>query len=293
MNSENWQLWQYFLMIAEQGSLNRAADQLGVSQPTLSRQLAQLEKQLGQLLFDRSTQGLTLTSFGARLLEDCQQMQRSSDRLQRIARGQDQDVAGRIRVSVNEIIAQYYLPVILPAFLRRYPQLSVEVEVSNRLTSIDKRDADIAIRMVQPTQQDLVARRLFEIPLGFYASQGYLAENGTPASFSELTEHRLLGYDRDKQFEHGAKVLGWELKNEDFMFRTDFMPMHLALAKQGGGIVAGHKAVCESLGLTEIELEQDIPALPVYLVCHRDVQHNKKIRVTMDFLAENLTVDSV
>lgn len=293
MNNDNWQLWQYFLTIAECGSLNRAAEKLLVSQPTLSRQLAVLEHQLGQTLFDRSTQGLKLTAFGSRLLEDCIQMQKSSERLQRIAQGQDQEVFGRVRISANELIALNYLPTVLPDFCQQNPQLSVEVEVTNRLTNIDKRDADIAIRMVVPTQQDLIARRLFSIPLGFYASQNYLDQFGVPETFEQLANHSLLGYDRDKQFETGAKELGFELKNENFFFRTDFMPMHIAMAINHGGIVATHKAVAENSGLVEVKMILDLPELPVYLVCHRDVQHNKKIRITMDYLAENLTVNSV
>lgn len=88
MNNDNWQWWQYFLSISQLGSLSRAAEQLMVSQPTLSRQLQAMEKQLGQPLFDRSTQGLCLTEFGRGMLEECQIMQASAERLQRLAAGQ-------------------------------------------------------------------------------------------------------------------------------------------------------------------------------------------------------------
>jgi DNA-binding transcriptional LysR family regulator len=288
MNTFNWQWWQYFLTISEQGSLSKAANELGVSQPTLSRQLLAMESQLGQTLFDRSTQGLKLTSFGQGLLEECQHMHVSALRLQRLADGQSHILSGRIRSSVNELIALYYLPNILPEFLDTYPQLSVEVEVSNRASNLDKRDADVAIRMFPPTQLDLITRHLFDIPLGFYASHGYLDKHGCPKTPEELFQHRLLGYDRDKQFEEGARRLGWDIRNEDFMFRTDFMPMHLELAKLGGGIVGTHSALCERYGLIPIDVGIELPSLPVFLVCHRDVQHNKRIRVLMDFLAKRL-----
>lgn len=288
MNNFNWQWWRFFLAIADSGSLNKAARVLDISQPTLSRQLLAMESHLGQSLFDRSTQGLVLTQFGRGLLEECHRMQSAADRLQRLADGEDQTLAGRIRVSANELMALHYLPKLLPDFMASYPKLSVELEVSNQASSLDKRDADIAIRMFPPTQLDLIARHLFDIPLGFYASQDYLHQYGTPKTVDDLMQHRLLGYDRDKQFETGSRQLGWSLRNEDFKFRTDFMPCHLELAMNAGGIVTTHKTLCEQRGLIEIDVGITLPSLPIYLVCHRDVQHNKGIRVMMDYLADKL-----
>ena len=292
MNNFNWQWWQYFLAIAEQGSLSKAANELGVSQPTLSRQLLAMENQLGQTLFDRSTQGLKLTLFGEGLLEESRQMQESALRLQRLADGQSHVLSGRIRLSANELIALYYLPNILPEFLDTYPQLQVEVEVNNRASNLDKRDADVAIRMFPPTQLDLIARHLFDLPLSFYASREYLDKHGYPEKPEELFQHRLLGYDRDKQFEEGGRRMGWDIRNENFMFRTDFMPLHLEMAKRGGGIVGTHISLCEYYNLIPIDVGIELPSLPIFLVCHRDVQHNKRIRVLMDFLALNL-VDAI
>ncbi len=288
MNSFDWQWWHYFLTISELGSLNKAAQALDVSQPTLSRQLIAMEAKLGQPLFDRSTQGLQLTPFGKSLLEESRNMRSNADKLQRLAQGQGQTLSGRIRLSANELLALYYLPKILPIFMDSYPDVSVEIEVSNKASSLDKRDADVAIRMFPPTQLDLVARHLFDLPLGFYASQRYLDKHGAPTSAEQLFSHRLLGYDRDKQFEEGSRALGWQLQNEQFMFRTDFMPMHLATAQAGGGIVATHCALCEAVGLVKLPIPIQLPSLPIYLACHRDVQHNKRIRVMMDFLAKHL-----
>ena len=163
MNNMDWQYWNCFLAVAEHGSVSSAAGHLGVSQPTLSRKLLAMEKKLGHSLFNRSTQGLTLTEFGASLLDESRLMDQSARRLERLVHGQEQQLRGRIRVSVNEVIALYYLPQILPAFLDAYPHLSVELEVSNQASSIDKRDADVAIRMFQPSQLDLVSRHLLDI----------------------------------------------------------------------------------------------------------------------------------
>ncbi|MFC3851724.1 LysR family transcriptional regulator [Salinispirillum marinum] len=290
MNNIDWQSWHYFLQIVQSGSLNQAAEKLGVSQPTLSRHLQALEKQLGQSLFDRSTQGLTPTRFGQSLIEEAEVMRASAQRLERQAAGQDQALTGRVRLSANEPIALYYLPKILPQFMAANPQLSLEIDVTNKASSLDKRDADIAIRMFPPQQLDLIARHLFDIPLGFFASADYFAQYGNPQNAEALIQHRLLGYDRDKQFEQGAAQLGWNVRNEDFFFRTDCMPLHIEMARQGGGIVATHQEVAESFGLVPVIVDLKLPKLPVYLCCHRDVKHNRRIRLLMDFLAEHLVL---
>ncbi|MEZ9232247.1 LysR family transcriptional regulator [Vibrio amylolyticus] len=287
MNS-NWQWWQYFLAIAEHGSLSQAATSLSVSQPTLSRQLQSMEHRLGQPLFDRSTQGLTLTGFGGQLLEECHQMRSSAERLERLAAGLASTLTGRVRLAANELVALYYLSKILPSFMDAYPEVSVEVEVSNQVSNLDKRDSDVAIRMFKPSQLDLVCRRIMDIPLGFYASPEYLNKNGTPRSPEALFQHRIIGYDRDQQFEKGGQEMGWNISNEQFLMRTDFMPMHLELARHHGGIVVSHKSLCTAAGLEEVKVGIELPPLPIYLACHRDVQHNKKIRVLMEFLGEHL-----
>lgn len=282
----DWRSWHLFLAVAECGSLSQAAEQLGSSQPTLSRQLLTLESHLGNKLFDRSTQGLRLTEFGKSLLEESRNMADSASRLQRIAQGQDVSLSGSIRLSVNEMIAQYYLPSILPEFMNRYPELQVQIVVTNQATNLDKRDADIAIRMFRPHQQDLVMRHIVNLDLGVYASSGYLAQFGTPSTPEDLIDHRILGYDRDKQLEEGAELLGWPIKNEDLLFRTDNMPLMVEIAANDGGIVFTHSAVARKTDLAQIDCGIEIPSLPVYLSCHRDVQHNQKIRVLMDYLAE-------
>ncbi|MFC3852243.1 LysR family transcriptional regulator [Salinispirillum marinum] len=287
MNTD-WQAWNRFLTIAESGSLQRAAEILGCSQPTLSRQLLSLEKKLGRNLFDRSTQGLRLTDFGKSLLDEGRNMAASANRLDRLAHGQAVSLTGSVRLSVNELIAQYYLPSLLPKFMNDFPELQVQVVVSNKATSLDKRDADVAVRMFRPHQQDIIMRHLIDIELGIYASKSYLEVSGKPATLDDLKDHRILGFDRDKQLEEGSSALNWPIKNEELYFRTDNMPLIVETAVNGGGIVFTHSVIAKKRNLVRIDCGISIPPIPVYLVCHRDVQYNQKIRVLMDFLIENL-----
>lgn len=289
MNSDDWQKWHYFVVIAEKRSLSKAAAEMGISQPTLSRQLVSLEQSVGNSLFDRSTQGLSLTAFGQSLLAEAKAMQENAFRLQRVISGQQDTLSGRVRLSVNENVAQYYLAPAITQFLRQYPQLSVEVDVSNRATNIDRRDTDIAIRMFKPTQEDVVARHLLDIPVHFFASKAYLREFGTPQTISELFTHRLIGFDRDTQFEDKAREYGWSISNEDFMFRTDNIPLQFEVAREGGGIVATHYAMAKKYGLEMIDVGIQPQSLSVYLVCHRDLYQNANIRALYRFLGEHLT----
>lgn len=290
MNSFDWQWWQFFLEIAEHGSLSKAASGLKISQPTLSRHLVAMEKELGHLLFERSSQGLTLTPFAGSLVEEGKVMQSSARRLQRISQGQDKQLQGRVRLSVNEMMAQYYIPILLPKFMQLYPEVFVEVEVTNKASSIDKRDADIAIRMFKPRQLDLIAQYLNELELGLFASKTYLRNNGTPKTVKQLFDekHCLLGFDRDQKFIEGGRQLGFDIKNEQFSFRSDSIALQFELAKQNAGIVATHKNLAIKQGLQLLAIDIKLPSLPIYLVCHRDIHHNPRIRVMMSYLAKNL-----
>ncbi len=117
MNNFDWQWWRYFLALQKNGSVNKTAVELDISQPTLGRHLQAMETDLGQSLFDRSTQGLSLTQFGAN--QECFQMQASADRLQRLSKGAEQRLSGRIRVGADEMIALFYLPKIFAYFFRQ------------------------------------------------------------------------------------------------------------------------------------------------------------------------------
>ncbi|MCJ8312471.1 MAG: LysR family transcriptional regulator [Saccharospirillaceae bacterium] len=287
MKPFSWEWVQSFVEVVKAGSLSKAALILGVSQPTLSRQIISLEKHLKLTLFDRSTQGLKLTQEGAKLVESSEQMQQAANRFARIASGSATTLAGDIRITVNEVIGLYYLPNAITEFNRLYPNVHVEVEISNQATSLNKRDADIAFRMFRPTQPDLIAKRLPDICLNFVASQTYLEQRGIPQSLDDLSGHNIIGFDRDPQMIKAAAALGWPLKVEQFINRTDSLLLQIELARRGAGISVTHQAVIKQLPELQIILEEVmIPKLEFWLVCHADVQHNRRIRVMMDFMSE-------
>ncbi|NVK30845.1 MAG: LysR family transcriptional regulator [Gammaproteobacteria bacterium] len=286
--NNNWTLWQYFLTVAERGSLNKAAQSLGISQPTLSRQIHSLEVAVGDSLFDRSTQGIKLTALGEKLIPNVLAMSQQAAQIARLCNGESEQIQGNLRLSVNEIFATDYLANLLKPYLETYPKVNLQIHVSNAAANLDKRDADLAIRMFSPTQQDVIAKRVGTVSGGFFASQDYLERHGTPADPMQLFEHRVAGMDRSPEFVDAAKKMGFNVKNEDFVVRTDFYPLHLAMAQRGAAIAVIHGKIAKRLGLVQVLPFLQIPELPVYLVCHRDVQHNRRIRSMMDFLSAEL-----
>ena len=283
-----WEWVQSFITVAEQGSLSKAASELGTSQPTLSRQMAALEQRIEMTLFDRSTQGLKLTDAGSKLIESSEEMKRAAEQFNRTATGAITSIEGSIRISANEIIGLYYLPEIISEFHQLYPQVQVEIEISNSEISLNKRDADIALRMFRPTQLDLIAKRLPDIGLSFVASKEYLKKHSEPKSMDDINGHRLIGYDRAMQFKQAIKELGWPLTDKDFCNKTDFLPLHIELSRRGVGITATHNYLLERFTDLKVILEDVyIPSLEFWIVCHADVQHNRRIRIMMDFLTNS------
>jgi len=290
MKTLPWDLIQNFLVIAKAGSLSKAALELNTSQPTLSRQMAALEKHIESTLFDRSTQGLKLTEVGIKLIENSEAMQNNAEQFYRIASGENISLSGSIRISANEIIGLYYLPKIISQFNQKYPELTVEIEISNKETSLNKRDADIALRMFRPTQPDLITKRLADIELNFVASKNYLKRHREPKSLHDAIEHKLIGYDRNTLFIDAIKQLKWPFDASNFKNKTDFLPLQIELARQGAGITITHKNLLNRFSDLQVILtDVKIPAIEFWQVCHADVHHNRKIRVMMDFLSEKLS----
>ncbi len=287
MNDIDWGLIRSFIQTARDGSLSAAAKSLGVSQPTLSRNIQMLEQQTKLQLFQRSTKGLTLTEAGEKLIDAAKQMEDASDLFQRQTTGLSEELEGDIRISANEIVGIYLLPPALTSFRAKHPKVHIEIEITNQSTSLSKRDADIALRMYRPTQPDLVARRLPDLPLGFFASKNYIEQHGLPTSAEDFRKHHIIGFDKDMTFITAAQNMGFDLSPQDFDFRTDYLPAQINLARFDGGIVGTHVGLAQQYP----ELEQildwlPLPPLEFWIVCHGDTAYNARIREMTQFLGQ-------
>ncbi len=287
MNNIDWSLIRSFLAVARLGSLSSAARELGVSQPTLSRDIQAIEKQTALNLFRRTTLGLQLTEAGQSLVESAGTMDTAADRFARQVAGMSMELEGNVRLSVNEILGTYLLPAALTIFRQQHPGVQVEVVMTNATSSLSKREADIALRMFQPTQPDLVARHVADMPIGFYAHRDYLAQHGTPTNISEFKQHTIIGFDEGMDFIEGGAHLGYVFTRKHFALRTDNLILQHNLARAGAGIVGTHIGLAQYWPELERLLEDiPLPSYPLWLVCHADVQYNQRIRAMMQFLGE-------
>lgn len=285
MNNLGWDLIRSFLTVARNGSLSAAAREQGVSQPTLSRDIQALESATELNLFKRTTLGLQLTEAGERLIDAATRMDEAADMFTRQASGMSVQLQGTVRVSANEIIGIYLLPAAIAAYREQHPAVQVEIVITNQASSLSKREADIALRMFRPSQPDLVARRLPDMELGFYAHRKYLQQYGKPETMEEFQQHTIIGFDENMEYIESAAELGYQFTRDNFALRTDHMLMQINLARAGAGIIGAHVALAQHWNEMERILQWVVlPSLEFWVVCHSDVQYNSRIRSLFDFL---------
>lgn len=286
----DWNFLRTFVAVADAGSLSAAARALGVSQPTLGRHIAQLEEHIGASLFARHPRGLRLTERGAELYEPASVVRGSVELFQRRAAGLDQSIEGAVRISASEIVALYVLPALLVPLRRDYPGLEFEIIADNTISNLLGREADIAVRMLRPTQRALIARKVADATLGLYASPLFVQNQGAPASLADLGEVGGIGMDRDDIHLRTLQRLGWKLHRRDFAVRTDFQPFHVEAARAGLGVAGVQCAIARQLGdLVRVLPELTLPPLPVWVVAHADVRRAARVRTVFDAIAGGLT----
>ena len=285
----DWTLVRSFLAVLDAGSLLGAARRLGAQQPTLSRQVALLEAQLGAPLFERTGRGVTPTALALAIADAARQMAQGADALSQALAGRRAAAGGTVRITTSEVAAVWLLPPVLAALQRAEPGIQVELVASNGLSNLLRREADIAVRMVRPDQQSLVARKLGEVPIVAAAHADYLARAGTPRQPQDLLQHRLIGYDRDDSMRRGFARLGFAVPDAQFVLRTDDQVSYgrLVAAAAGIGFVARYN-LAHWPGVQPLLPMLKIPPLPCWLAVHREIRGNPLVRRVFDFLAEAL-----
>lgn len=285
----SWDLIHTFDTVAKTGSLLAAARVLGVSQPTVGRHIDLLEEALNVSLFVRSRDGMALTEAGGDLVATSSQMVDSVADFKRRSAGLDDAVSGTVRLSANEILGVHVLPGVLRDFLDAQPDIDIELDITNSAANLSRREADIALRMFEPTQPDLIARRVSSIDLGFYASRTYLERHGRPEDFAALKTHRMIGFDRELFQIHAVKALGERLAASDFRFRCDHMLSHVEGVRAGLGIGILHTGL--AAGMEEVErllARIPLPSLGVWIAYHSDLRYNPRIRLMVAHLMDRL-----
>ena len=283
-----WQLYRTLLAAMQEGSLSATARLLGLSQPTVGRHIDALEAALGMSLFTRSPSGLLPTETALAIRPYAERMQATAEALRRAATADKGVARGTVRITVAEMMGVEVLPPILTTIRRTYPAITLELVLSDRVENILNHEADIAVRMLDPTQDALVARKIGRIEIGAYAHPDYLKRHPAPRNIDELAGHNLIGFDQESAYIRRMLSDGPALRRSMFALRTDSNVAQLAAIRAGFGL-----GFCQ-LGLARREprLRRVLPELTMtldtWLVMHEDMRHNAACRAVFDTLAEGL-----
>jgi DNA-binding transcriptional LysR family regulator len=285
----DWNHVRAFLATADEGSFSAAARALGIAQPTIGRQVAALEEQLGLALFERVGRGVALTPTGLELVEHVRAMSEAALRVSRVAAGQAVTVEGPICLSASEIVATYLLPPVVAELRQRHPGLQIEIVASNAPQDLRRREADLALRNFRPTEPELFARKLRDGEAHLYAAPRYLHALGLPLTREALSRATFIGFDHSERLREGLNALGLSLGPESFPLISHSHHVQWALVREGAGV----GVMMAEVGDAEPGVQRALPELPaipvpMWLVTHRDVHTSRRVRVVADLLAERL-----
>ena len=289
-NTIDWNQLRAFLATAETGSLSAAARQLGLTQPTLGRQVSAVEQRMGVTLFERSGKAMALTPTGLDLLEHARAMGAAAQALGLAAAGRSQEVAGIVTVSAIDIVAVHLLAPLVQRLREQEPGIAIEVISSNAMSDLLRREADIAIRHVKPEQSDLIARLIRTATAGFYASQSYILAHGHPRSAKDAADLPFVGSDRSGGYLRYLQQHGLSLLETNFSSYAESALANWAMVQRGLGIGTMMDDIA-SMTPGMVRVLDDVPPVrfPMWLVTHRELRTSRRIQVVFEALANGLT----
>ena len=285
----DWDDLRYFLAIDRHGSLSAAARELGVAQSTVGRRLESLEKSLGVRLLDRTPDGYVLTIAGHDVRERAQRLDAETRTLERTISGHDQREVGLVRITCAEAIAGHILAPSLAKLHQVHPDILVELIPNPKDVSLAMRDAELSVRITQPTQHDVVIRRIGSLAFGLYASPSYLERHGDVTAADGCANHHMIRQLNDVE---SGPQFGWlaDLTSRaKVVFQTSSHEAALLAAMQGSGLVclARFRADKEA-GLVRLIPPREPPTAGIWLSVHKDSRNTARIRTVMTHIVETV-----
>lgn len=285
----DWNHARAFFVTVEEGSLSAAAKALNMSQPTLGRQVSALEKELGVSLFERVGRGYEITRSGIELYEHVKAMGEAANILSLSASGRSQSIEGSVSISATDTMSAYILPPLIHKLRQLEPGIQIELVSTNALSDLRKREADIAIRHVEPTHPELYFKKLKKSNAYLYATPVYLKKIGPIQKVSDLKKADFFGFANNHEYIAGLKTIGIELTSKNFHIFSEDHIFHWEMTKLGAGI----GVMTEDVGAKENSVRKVLEKLPPikydnWVVAHRELKTNRRIRIVFDFLAEAL-----
>jgi DNA-binding transcriptional LysR family regulator len=284
-----WDLYRTFLAVVREKTLSAAARSLQLAQPTVGRHIQDLEAKLGAPLFVRSKRGFLPTVVALAIVPHAEAMFAAASAVHRVSSAEAQGEQGVVRITAGQLVACEVLPDILAEFCRQSPRIELELSVSDRNEDMLSREADIAVRMMRPTQGALVSRLIGTVELGLYAHRRYVDTFGVPQSTRDLASHRWIGFDRDAHAVRSSGGAAARLRREDFGFRCDNTAVQIAAMNAGAGIGAYHVQLAQRRpDLVRVLRKEFGFKREMWLAMHRDARATRRTRLVFDHLAVRL-----
>ena len=287
----DWDKLRIFHAVADAGSLTHAGDALHLSQSAVSRQIRALEESLNCTLFHRHARGLILTEQGELLFEATRSMRRRLDAATARIRDSADGIYGELRVTTTTGFGTIWLAPRLSRLYEQYPNLKIDLILAESVLDLPMREADVAIRMKEPSQADLIRRRLMDVTMRFYASKTYIDRHGMPETAEALSRHRLIAQNTgSRQVSEGMKwIAPFLAENDTGRLTVNNYFGILQTVKEGLGIGAlpNYVIVGQPDLVPVLPRERSAP-IPVYLAYPEELRQSKRIAAFRDFVIDEI-----
>ncbi|WP_169569745.1 LysR family transcriptional regulator [Sneathiella limimaris] len=290
MTEPDWELLKSFLHVYREKSLSAAARALGKTQPTIGRHIELLEDALATNLFTRTSTGLLPTEQAHKLLDYVNTIENSVKSLVRsVAETTTETPSGIVRLTASKVIGVEVLPPLLKKFQDEYPLIQIELVLTNKTENLLKRESDLAIRMTRPTQGDLIAHKIADTPIGFFASKDYVETHGTPEGFEDFKDHIGIGPDKAPHITALLAKTPFKSQTDLFSIRTDDEIAQHQLIRNGAGIGGMQVAIAErDPNLVHILSDQFHFPMEVWIAMHHSLRSSKPVHLLFSFLKTEL-----
>ncbi|KAA2317502.1 LysR family transcriptional regulator [Pseudooceanicola sediminis] len=287
----DWDKLRIFHAVADAGSLTHAGDALHLSQSAVSRQIRGLEESLNTTLFHRHARGLILTEQGELLFDATRSMAKRLDTATARIRDSEEEVFGELRVTTAVGFGTLWLAPRLPKLYDKYPDLKIDLMLEERVLDLPMREADVAVRMKEPSQADLIRKRLMSIRMRCYASSGYLAKMGRPERLEELSSHRLICQAPSApQVSAGASLINRLLANDvhsNLTVNNYFGVLQGVIHDLGIGVLPDY-LIEDFPNLERVFPDIESVEVPVFLAFPEELRHSKRVAAFRDFVQEEI-----
>ncbi|WP_425092128.1 LysR family transcriptional regulator [Tropicimonas sp. S265A] len=288
--SFDWNQVRAFLATAEEGSFSGAARALKTTQPTIGRQISDLEAKLGVTLVERSVRGPKLTETGRELLDRVRAMGDMATLISIVATGKSQEVTGEVAVTATDLLSASILPGLMSPLREAAPGIRIRIVASSDVQNLTQREADIAIRHVRPVQPDLIARHVGDFRANLYAATAYLDRAGRPKTAHDIAAHDFVGNADPQRLMAPLHNMGVPVRADRFVMSSESGVVAWELVKAGYGVSMQPEVLGDSEpGVEKVLAEFPSLEFPIWLVTHRELQTSRRIRIVFDLLARGLS----